>query len=84
MAPILAHWVAVKGKLDKRTILKEKYSKFINLIHARDFLAECLATFTLLVSIWYIEIAMLSVFVVEMVVVANSSSCNSSINYQVA
>ena len=30
-------------------VFKKTYSKFISLIHARDFLAECLATFVLVV-----------------------------------
>ena len=41
-------------KIDQgESVFKKNYSKVINTAHARDFLAECLATFMLVVRIEY-------------------------------
>jgi len=52
MAGVSAGLARVKTKVnDGESFFKRKYSKFIKLIHARDFLAECLGTFILVVSV---------------------------------
>ena len=50
MSAISAGLVKVSTKVNEgESFFKRKYSQLIRIVHARDFLAECLGTFILVV-----------------------------------
>ncbi len=56
MAPISEKVATIKEKVNaKANLVKGLYAKLIRLIHGRDFLAECLATFILVVRDLYLN-----------------------------